>query len=106
MGGEKEGRKNARGPRAKSNQKKNERGHCEDEADDGDATTEFAQGRPLGTGQCAAAVALEIFNGEAESAYGSKDQQPYADVEQQSSYFIQFHKPMFYSNNPRAKVMV
>lgn len=103
MGGEKEGRKKARGPRAKSNKKKNERGHCED---DGDGTTEFAQGRPFGTGQCAAAVAFEIFNGEAEADYGSKDQQPYAYVEQQSSYFIHFHKPMFYSNNPRAKVMV
>lgn len=106
MGDEKEGRKKAQGPRAKSNKKKNERGHCEDEADDGDGTTEFAQGRPFGTGQCAAAVAFEIFNGEAEAAYGSKEQQPYADVEQQASDFIQFHKPMFYNINPWAKVMV
>lgn len=79
--GRREGReKKARGPRAKSNQKKNERGHCEGEADDGDGTTEFAQGRPLGTSQGASAVALEIFKGEAEADYGSKDQQPYADV--------------------------
>lgn len=106
MGGEKEGRKKARGPRAKSNNKKNERDHCEDEANDAYWKAEFAQGCPLGIGQGAAAVAFEICKSKTEANYRSKEQQPYADVEHQASDFIQFHKPMFYNINPQAKVMV